>query len=333
MFADGRFYTPGGRGRFVAVTAPPAIDVREAWPFVLNTGRIRDQWHTMTRTGLSPRLLTHIGEPYVEVHPQDAARLGLEQGTIARVRTCHGEALLRVLVSRNQQTGSLFAPIHWSDENSAGGGIGRLVHGDCDPVSGQPDSKATPASIEPAGLTHFGFLLSRARPAVAGLPYWTLAPMAAGHVLYFAMSSGGGEWDPRTTAMLPSGERLTLVDDALGIHRAAVLREGRLEAVLYCGIGPKLPSPDWLKSCFALDPMSAADRRALLAGRPAASQDDEGAIVCVCFQVGALRIEAAIRDGALTSEAVGAACGAGTNCGSCIPELRRMLRSREPAHA
>ena len=77
LFGDGKFATPTGRARFVAIKCGGAIAAAtsEAWPFVLNTGRVRDQWHTMTRTGLSPRLATHVSEPFVEMHPDDAAAL------------------------------------------------------------------------------------------------------------------------------------------------------------------------------------------------------------------------------------------------------------------
>jgi hypothetical protein len=103
LFADGGFFTPDRKARLVAI-APPrlATATSHEWPFVLNTGRIRDRWHTVTRTGLSPRLSTHIAEPYVEIHPDDAARLGLEQGTLARLSTRHGTAILRVLVHRGR---------------------------------------------------------------------------------------------------------------------------------------------------------------------------------------------------------------------------------------
>jgi assimilatory nitrate reductase catalytic subunit len=119
----------------------------------------------MTRTGLSPRLVTHIGEPFVEIHPDDARRFGLEQGMLARVLTAHGTAHLRVLVSRNQRPGALFVPIHWSSENSSDARIGAMVQSVADPVSGQPESKATPARIEPLAVSHYGFALSR-RPFV-----------------------------------------------------------------------------------------------------------------------------------------------------------------------
>ncbi|HET6375012.1 MAG TPA: molybdopterin-dependent oxidoreductase, partial [Methylocella sp.] len=77
MFTGWRFFTPSGRAKLIAVAEPaPAGEPCADFPFLLNTGRVRDQWHTMTRTGLSPKLGSHTPDPFVEVNPQDAARLG-----------------------------------------------------------------------------------------------------------------------------------------------------------------------------------------------------------------------------------------------------------------
>ena len=75
---------------------------------------MRDQWHTMTRSGLSPRLAHHTPEPFVEMHPDDAAACGVAHDGFARLRSAHGECVLKVVVSEGQQRGALFAPIHWS---------------------------------------------------------------------------------------------------------------------------------------------------------------------------------------------------------------------------
>jgi assimilatory nitrate reductase catalytic subunit len=283
----------------------------------------------MTRTGLSPRLSTHIAEPYVEIHPEDATRLGLEQGTLAQVATVHGSAVLRVLVNRGQQPGTLFAPIHWSAENSSAGRIGALVQPATDPFSGQPESKATPARIAPFPAGHFGFLLSRRRLRPAGLAYWAHARASFGHVLNFALQEPRQGWTSWVRAALPEGQRMRLLDAAAGTYRAAVLQAGRLEAVLFVGASPKLPSPAWLKSRFELAAIPPGERRDLLAGAPVEGAADEGPIVCVCFQVGDKRIAAAAADGCSSVDKVGRRLGAGTNCGSCIPEIRRILTARE----
>ena len=130
------------------------------YPFVLNTGRVRDQWHTMTRTGLSPRLGQHTPEPFVEVHPDDAAALGLKD--FARVATAHGEGIFKVALNDGQQRGSLFVPIHWNGETASAARVCELVAPHTDPFSGQPEAKATPAA-DRAGRVRLSRLRAHAR--------------------------------------------------------------------------------------------------------------------------------------------------------------------------
>lgn len=331
LFADGNFFTLDRKAQLVSIAAPRlAASISQDWPLVLNTGRIRDQWHTMTRTGLSPRLVTHIGEPFVEIHPEDARRFGLEQGMLAHVSTAHGEARLRVLVSRNQQPGSLFVPIHWSTQNSSAALIGAMVQSVTDPLSGQPESKATPAHIAPLAVSHYGFALSRQPFVQADMAYWSTARTAFGHLLVFAIDRPVNGWPEWHRNLLPGGDRLELTDAAAGSYRAAALQAGRLEGIIIISSTPKLPSPDWLKSQFERDVIPANERRGLLAARSVEGGPDEGPIVCVCFQVGTRAIEAAAAEGCCTVEAIGKALGAGTNCGSCVPELRRLIIASNP---
>src|SRR6185312_6242396 len=150
FFAKGGFYTADRKARFVAPEIPALRSETHAGrPLRLNTGRVRDQWHTMTRTGTSPRLGQHLPEPYVEIHPDDAARYGIVDDSFARVTTDYGQCMLKVVVSPRQQRGMLFAPIHWSEQNSSKARVGSLVAAFTDPFSGQPETKATPASITP----------------------------------------------------------------------------------------------------------------------------------------------------------------------------------------
>ncbi|MGO8918254.1 MAG: molybdopterin oxidoreductase family protein [Stellaceae bacterium] len=117
FFAEGRFYHPDGKARFVATPfRRPATRTCARYPLILNTGRIRDQWHTMTRSAKTPRLMAHIGEPYVEIHPADALAIGVEPAELAEVQSEHGRAVLRVAATERQRRGSLFAPMHWTDQ-------------------------------------------------------------------------------------------------------------------------------------------------------------------------------------------------------------------------
>ncbi|HEX5361930.1 MAG TPA: molybdopterin-dependent oxidoreductase, partial [Fluviicoccus sp.] len=91
LFGDNRFYTPDGKARLVALSHRAPVNALSAdYPLVLNTGRIRDQWHTMTRSGLTPRLLQHIGEPFAEMHPDDAKSRGLKEGGLVRLSSRWG---------------------------------------------------------------------------------------------------------------------------------------------------------------------------------------------------------------------------------------------------
>jgi assimilatory nitrate reductase catalytic subunit len=332
LFADGGFFGPTRKGRFVT-TARPALSAKPdaAWPYLLNTGRIRDQWHTMTRTGKSPRLATHIPEPYLELHPDDAASLQLADGALAQVETDYGRAVLRVRLSAGQYRGTAFAPIHWSAENSSAGRIGALVHPITDPISGQPEAKATPARISPFPVARFGVMLSRARPALTDCRYWAAARMSDGWVTYFAGDAPEASWPTWAEAAFGPGDVLSVEDDRGGMFRLALLRRGRLEAVLFVADRPFSPTLDWLKTTFAQDPLPAADRRALLAGSPRSGGADQGAIICVCFQVGVRRIREAMTAGAATPQEIGRLLKAGTNCGSCLPEIRSLLSGQMAA--
>jgi assimilatory nitrate reductase catalytic subunit len=326
LFGDGQFFSSNGRSRLVPVAhtrlaAPPS----QRWPFVLNTGRVRDHWHTMTRTGLSARLSQHLAEPFVEVAPGDAERLRLEQGRLARVSTASASADLRVLVADGQKEGTLFVPIHWSSVNSSAGRIGSLVHALTDPISGQPDAKGTPARLDPLPVGGYGFVLSRTPMRRCAMLYWACARTSCGWLTNFALGEeptcGWAKW---SSDVLPAGEYVSVADASSGLYRVAVLSGGGLEAVLCVAADPKLPRPETFKPHFALPAITPEARRELFASLSAGATD-RTAIVCVCYEVGERDIQAALDGGARTVEGIGRLLGAGTNCGSCIPEISRLI--------
>ena len=129
---------------------------------MLNTGRIRDQWHTMTRTGRSPRLAAHLPEPFVDMHAADALRFGLARdGALVRVVTRWGRMVARLRTSGEIARGSIFVPIHWSGPNASDARVGALVGPAVDPISGEPEFKNTPARVEPFVVNWYGFALTR----------------------------------------------------------------------------------------------------------------------------------------------------------------------------
>src|SRR6201994_673945 len=195
FFSGGEFFTNDRKGRFVAPERPVLrTETHEGRPLRLNTGRIRDQWHTMTRTGLSPRLGAHLPEPFVEVHPDDAARYGLADGSFARLTTDHGQCTLKVVVSTRQQRGLLFAPIHWSEANASSARVGALVAPLTDPYSGQPEAKATPVSIAPYEYVFRGFALSRRPLELPQHAWWARVAVDGGYGYLFADNADLAGW-------------------------------------------------------------------------------------------------------------------------------------------
>ncbi|MBT0669496.1 molybdopterin-dependent oxidoreductase [Novosphingobium profundi] len=322
------FPRASGKARLVRVR-PAAKAASPAFPLTLNTSRYRDQWHTMTRTGLSPRLSQHRPEPLVEVHPQDATRLGLADGALARVLTRQGAAVFRVAVSEGQRPGEICVPMHWADAMSAGGRANRLSAQKVDPHSGQPAFKNGAARLEPVTPDWQAFLLRGDVIAPEGLLYWTRSRVEAGW-LYELAGAGAVDLD----ALLPEGEKLEVADLARGMRRVAVRGEGgELLAAAYVTRSGTLPPRGWVAGQLGLDAASASE---VLAARPSTPAPDRGAIVCVCHGVGEKDVLEAASAGAGSVAEIGTCTRAGTNCGSCRPAISKLLATcstsaREPA--
>ena len=325
FFADGGFFANDFKARFIAPEIPALrTETTAARPLRLNTGRIRDQWHTMTRTGESPRLGQHLPEPFVEVHPDDALKYGVADGDFARVTTDYGQCTLRVVVSERQQRGMLFAPIHWSEANATGARVGSLVAPFTDPFSGQPENKATPASIAPYEYVFRGFALSRQPLELPAHAWWARVAVNGGHGYLFADNADLAGWQSWLKSF--AGDDLAeYMDFGGGVYRAASFSGDRIEACLF--IGPAQDAGDWnvVKGLFAADTLGNDQRRMLLSGKSADGLANAGPIVCACFGVGRTTICDTIAAGARSAAEIGAKLKAGTNCGSCIPELKRLI--------
>src|SRR5712671_3070753 len=329
FFADGGYFTPDRKARFVAPERPALRDATtDAFPFRLNTGRVRDQWHTMTRSGMSPRLALHCVEPFVEVHPEDARAAGLSTDGFARVTTRHGEAILKVVVSDGQRPGSLFVPIHWSDTTAAMARVGDLVGPATDPHSGQPEAKATPATIAPVAFASRGFALIRDRVTWPPGIWWARVAVTAGSGYWLATNDPPAIWQQTARGILGEPAELAeYVDAPRGLYRAAAFVEGRLDGCVF--IGPSEAAPQWdaVKDLFGAEAIEPAQRRMLLSGKSAGGLPDAGPLICSCFGVGLNVIRGALRSGtAANVEDIGKALRAGTNCGSCLPELKRIVQ-------
>ncbi|MDX1818479.1 MAG: molybdopterin-dependent oxidoreductase [Marinobacter sp.] len=331
LFGDGVFATPDGRARMVPVTTIlPAQQASEARPLVVNAGRIRDQWHTMTRTALSPRLLAHRPEPFIEVHPDNARACGVRDGELGRLSGPGDHGYVgRIRLTDEVRVGEVFVPIHWNGCFASQALATNLMAGVSDPVSGQPEGKHGTASLAPFNMRWQARLMRRKDPLLPGAglaacDYWSRQPLAHSHSWWLA-GRQPLNWARWAKEWLGGDPNLLLEDPAEGRFRAARVVAGRLEAVLLVDpvIGA-LPELDWLDQCFAETELSQEQRQCLLAGR-AVDTEDSGRLICTCFQVGEKQVEAAISNGERSIDALGQSLQCGTNCGSCIPELRRIL--------
>ncbi len=335
LCTGGRFYHPDRKARFVPTTPRrPKHRTDEEFPWVLNTGRIRDQWHTMTRSGKSPKLASHIAEPFVDMHAQDALLTGARAGDLVRVTTKWGSLIARLKVTGEMPRGMIFVPIHWNGAFASDARVGGLVNPVVDPISGEPELKHTPARVTPFIVSWHGFMLTRAPLANVDATWWTMAQgqqfmryEIAGRRVHRDWS----QWARRLFNATADDDWLEYSDPSAGAYRGVLLKDNRLEACVFLSPRPDLPSRTWLASLFARERVTDQERGSLLVGQALDPQADAGPTVCSCFGVGRTAICNAIKQFKLTTpQQVGQKLKAGTNCGSCVGEIKVLLsESRE----
>jgi assimilatory nitrate reductase catalytic subunit len=310
---------------------------------MLNTGRVRDQWHTMTRTGDVPGLSQHTPEPFLDMHPDDAAAAQIADGGFARIESRHGAAIMRVRVTDAQRRGDVFAAMHWSRTNASAGPADGLVGAACDPVSGQPEFKATAVTVRPQPMAWHGLLLRRDHVQLTSPDYWCRIAIGGGFAYTLAGVEGIAADDETPVAariqawLGPEGfgregpgagkaDLAVYADPARGVFRYARFANGRLDACLFVSRDPaSLPDRAGAVMMFNEAPPDH-NRGRVLAGVSLAGVASPGPTVCACFAVGRNTIMDSIRSGHFTSVAqISAALRAGTNCGSCLPELAVIL--------
>ncbi|MGN6527713.1 MAG: molybdopterin-dependent oxidoreductase [Burkholderiaceae bacterium] len=376
LYEDRRFATPDGRARFFDVAAKPPAEPRDArWPFSLTTGRLRDQWHGMSRTGTLGRLYGHVAEPAIELNPQDLARLGLADGALARVRSRRGELVLPARRSETQASAQAFIAMHWGPEALTGrgeavapfAGVNALTTPESCPTSRQPELKHCAVRIERANL---GWRLramawlpqdealsvrERLRPLLADFGYVACVPFGrepdpAGRL---------GLWLDAAAAEAPEAALLDALRAQLGLAAEEVLdyrdaRTGRqcalrvarvggverLSGFWLCGDAASTADAAlaawWRESVLSDAPLEMPARRMLAPGaREAGSSAPASAQLCTCFDVGEAPVVAALAsvDGDASARLAHAQSllKCGTNCGSCLPRLRKLAQAAADA--
>ncbi|HET9645069.1 MAG TPA: molybdopterin dinucleotide binding domain-containing protein, partial [Burkholderiaceae bacterium] len=369
LYGDGIFTTPSGKARFVDATFVPLAEPRDVrYPFSLNTGRLRDQWHGMSRTGTLGRLFGHVPEPSIELHPHDAQRLGLADGDLSHVTSRRGSLVLPVSVNDRVAPTQAFIAMHWGEEFVSGltsrgermAGVNALTLPAFCPDSKQPELKHCAVKVLKADLPWrllgAAWLPDEAalaardalRALMATLPFATCVPF--GHersgVLFRAAA-----YDAPPVSLVeqiesllglvqePDDDKLLRYEDRRrGQRRAMRLRtrgaDTHLEAFLLAG---DVSAEGWIKALLQQQlPAQAYGRMLLLPSAKApVAVTLRGKQVCSCFDVSEPQIRESLSrcDGGgeqrLAQLQQQLKCG--TNCGSCLPELKRMVRSIVPA--
>lgn len=326
---DGKFFTRSGRAQFVAVTPVlPDTEAGNTCELLLNTGRLRDQWHTMTRTGRVPALMRHRDFFGLSLSPADARNRNIAQGDLLELHNGLGSVRGVAHVDEELPRGQVFSPIHWSDQFASQGCISGLIPALTDPVSGQPQSKFARVSLSLVAVACWGLLLTRERPLLPALAYWSRVAVPGGYLTLLAAEAAAQPRQVRDALLRPLRRTTpghSRYEDTGGDdYRDLGVDSGKLDYALFLHAERgKLPAQDWLSGLLAGETL--ASPVTLLAGLDPGIPE-KGRLICTCWEVGEREIEQAIVAGACTVERMGEQLRCGTQCGSCVPELKRMLQ-------
>ena len=351
LYADGVFPTADARAHFAAVAYAPVAERTDArYPLRLNTGRLRDQWHGMSRTGTVAQLFAHTGEPQLSMHSLDMLRRDLAEGDLARIGTRRGTIIVPVTASAELLPGQVFLPMHWGSAALGGDamyGVNALTSPVCCPQSGQPELKHAAARVTKADLpwriAAFGYpfagdamaLRAALRALMAAAPFASVVLIGrerAGVLFRAAFTAPpDAAWRAAVDdAFGLGGENVARYEDARrGVGRAIRIVAGRIEAVRLAG---DTIAEGWLRAYLLGERDVAALRHQLLkpGAEAPAGYAARGRIVCTCFDVAEADVRAALGDvpcaagEALARVQKELRCG--TNCGSCLPELRLLTQ-------
>ena len=366
LYEDGIFPTADGKARFISVAYQPVAEPRSArYPFALTTGRLRDQWHGMSRTGTLGHLFGHVSEPSVQLHPQDMAQRQLKDGDLVHLTSARGSVLVPVQASREVGLNQAFMAMHWGEEFLSGqsaqgerlAGVNALTSGVFCPDSRQPEFKHTAVKILKAEMPWHLLAVAwlpasqgvAARCALQGLmaqfdfatcvPFSSATGNAQGErsgVLFRAARHAAPE--PGLLAQieqllqLQGPEVLRYSDARRGQRRAARLIESETQTTLVGFLlAGDISAQSWITTLLKESLPAHSYGRALLipGATPPLPVLSRGQQVCACFNVTDLAIEEHLaRSTAAPAQRLASlqdSLKCGTNCGSCLPQLQRML--------
>ncbi|WP_259645050.1 nitrate reductase [Pseudomonas cichorii] len=341
LYADGIFPTASGRAQFVCDSYVAAKELRdEYYPLTLNTGRLRDQWHGMSRTGTAARLFGHVSEALLGLHPEDMSHYDLQSGDLVHLQSRRGELIVAVNSDDSLRPGQAFLPMHWGDRFLKGG-INVLTQPAFDPISKQPELKHSGVRIEKAHLPWQFFALiegdvqthlTALRPLCEAFTYVSLGLVGRERP---ALVIRAAHAEAPEQSLLQELDRLLGLDEGpvmayddpkRAIGKRIRLDNGRITALRLAG---ETLAQHWLQNLWLQDRVDEQLRRWMLA--PISAEPGKGAtqrdrILCNCKNVSQSAINKAI-DCGLDLNQLKAQLGCGTQCGSCVPEIKRLINA------
>ena len=340
LYADGVFPTASGRANFVAEPYRTPQEKREArYPLTLNTGRLRDQWHGMSRTGTVARLFGHVEEATLSLHPDELRRRRLASGDLIKVRSRRGSLIVPVQADEAVRPGQAFLPMHWGDRFLKGLGTNVLTLPAFDPLSKQPELKHAGVEVDKAELPWQLFALvegdvqqrfAALRPLLEDFAYASLTLTGRERPALLIKAA---------CAVAPEAELLAQIDALLGLAEGPVLayddprrtvgkrvriEDGRITAIRLAG---ETAARGWLKALWEDGQADVELRRWLLAplsAPPGNAGACKGKTLCSCMNISETAIRGGIARG-LDLDGLKQELKCGTSCGSCVPEIKRLL--------
>jgi assimilatory nitrate reductase catalytic subunit len=342
LFTDGKFYTSTGKAQFVVTEfSEPEQLTNSDYPFVLNSGRVRDQWHTMTRTGKTSELTAHVNRPYLAIHAKDAESLALNNGDLVSLKAAHYNSdknaellpiVLPIVIDNNQRQSEVFAPIHWSASNASSANITALYTDANDKISGQPELKHAAVTLQKVSYQHYGQLFIQQDLNIELLreyfDYFVTSPMEKGQLVFFATDQQPAIIKQDLQLQLPLYDEWI---NAAGtdLNSTCAMRQSVMSLIMFISPNNIDIDPSWINSLLSSENVSADQLHALLNMQPD-EQFKQGKLVCSCFKVGENTIIDAIKGGCDSVDSLGNTLKCGTNCGSCKSELSQMLKQHKP---
>jgi assimilatory nitrate reductase catalytic subunit len=343
LYSDGVFVKPGGKALFANVQYRPVAEKTDArYPLHLITGRLRDQWHGMSRTGNVPQLFNHVEEPLLSMHASDMGRRDIASGDLVKVTSRRGSLVLRAQASDDVMPTQTFIPMHWGSQYMNGLGCNSLTIPAVDPVSKQPELKHAAIKVEKLSLPWQMVamrrcddltVLDRVRELLECFEYASCGLYGRNPGIVILRAAHQQAPDKamiqhldEVLDMTDASKTISYTDPRRHISKRILVESGEVIGLRLLG---ETLAAGWLKEVMVQGRLTDELRRWALAplSAPPIGGKSRGRIVCNCFDVSESEIQAVITEGGATLETLQSRLKCGTECGSCVPELRRLVTS------